>query len=84
VIFGPKIRQKSWTSTSQRSIQRIQESSQTLAKRYSINPKTVAKWLKRLTTADVPIGPKPSSMVLSAEQEAIAIALRQHTLLPLD
>jgi hypothetical protein len=30
------------------------------------------------------MGPKPASTVLTAEQEAIAVAFRQHTLLPLD
>jgi hypothetical protein len=35
--------------------------------------------------ADLPIGPKdPKSTVLSVEQEAIVIAFRRHTLLPLD
>jgi hypothetical protein len=29
------------------------------------------------------MGPKPVSTVLTAEQEAIAVAFRQHTLLPL-
>ena len=29
------------------------------------------------------MGPKPASTMFSAEQEAIAVALRQHTLLPL-
>jgi hypothetical protein len=30
------------------------------------------------------MGPKPTSTVLSAEEEAIVVAFRQHTLLPLD
>jgi hypothetical protein len=30
------------------------------------------------------MGPKPVSTVLSTEQEAIAVAFRRHTLLPLD
>jgi len=30
------------------------------------------------------MGPKPASTVLTAEEEAIAVAFRQHTLLPLD
>jgi transposase InsO family protein len=72
------------TAAIRRSIQRSQESLQALAKRHSINPKTVAKWRKRATTTDAQMGPKPASMVLTGEQEAIAVAFRQHTLLPLD
>ena len=30
------------------------------------------------------MGPKPASTVLSAAEEAMAVAFRQHTLLPLD
>ena len=30
------------------------------------------------------MGPKPASTVLSAAEEALAVAFRQHTLLPLD
>ena len=55
-----------------------------LAKRHGINPKTVAKWRKRPTTTDAPMGPKPVSTVLTAAEEAIAAAFRQHTLLPFD
>jgi len=66
------------------AIQRSQESLQTLAIRHGINPKTVAKWRKRTTTTDAAMGPMPASTVLAVEQEAIAVAFRQHTLLPLD
>lgn len=56
-----------------------------LARRYGINPKTVAKWKRRSSVADVPTGPKQArSTVLSAEDEAIVVAFRKHTLLPLD
>lgn len=56
-----------------------------LAKRHGINPKTVAKWRKRATTTDAPMGPKqPRSTVLSPEEEALIVAFRRHTLLPLD
>jgi len=56
-----------------------------VAKRHGINPKTVAKWRKRSFVADLPTGPKqPSSTVLSIEEEAIVVAFRRHTLLPLD
>ena len=56
-----------------------------LAKRYGINPKTVAKWKKRGSVADLPTGPKDAaSTVLSIEEEAVIVAFRRHTLLPLD
>ncbi len=49
------------------------------------NKKTVAKWRKRAFIDDAPMGPKTSrSTVLSSDQEAIIVAFRRHTLLPLD
>jgi hypothetical protein len=55
------------------------------SKRYGINQKTVAKWRKRSSLADLPTGPtKPKSTVLSTEEEAIIVAFRRHTLLPVD
>jgi transposase InsO family protein len=73
------------TEAIRRAIQRSQESLRTAAKRHGINPKTVAKWRKRSFVADLPTGPKqPSSTVLSIEEEAIVVAFRRHTLLPLD
>jgi len=66
-------------------LQASQESTRTLAARYGLNPKTVAKWRKRTTTADAPMGPKaPRSTVLTPAEEAIVVAFRQKTLLPLD
>ena len=62
-----------------------QASLRQLAKRYGINPKTVAKWKKRHSTADRKTGPsEPKSTVLSIEDEAVIVAFRRHTLLPLD
>ncbi|MGO7733574.1 IS481 family transposase, partial [Rhizobium johnstonii] len=56
-----------------------------LAKRYGINQKTVAKWRKRTSTTDLVTGPKePRSTVLSIEEEAVIVAFRRYTLLPLD
>jgi Integrase core domain len=56
-----------------------------LAKRYGVNPKTIAKWKARTSVSDLPTGPKaPRSTVLSVEEEAVVIAFRRHTLLPLD
>ena len=73
------------TEAVRRAIQHSQESLRALARRHGINPKTVAKWRKRCSVADLPTGPKhPRSTVLTAEQEAIIVAFRKHTLLPLD
>src|SRR5258705_2132256 len=73
------------TEAVRRAIQHSQESLRTLARRHGINPKTVAKWRKRSSTADHRTGPTvPRSTVLSIEQEAVIVAFRKHTLLPLD
>ena len=73
------------TEAVRRAIQHSQESLRALASRYGVNPKTVAKWRKRSSAADRRTGPKePRSTVLSVEDEAIIVAFRRHTLLPLD
>lgn len=73
------------TAAVRRAIQDSKESLNRLAKRYDINPKTVAKWKKRTHVHDAPMGPKkPRSTVLTPEQEAACVAFRKHTLLPLD
>ena len=73
------------TEVVRRAIQHSQESLRALARRHGINPKTVAKWRKRCSTADLKTGPTvPKSTVLSVDQEAIIVAFRKHTLLPLD
>lgn len=46
------------TKAVRRAIRLSQESIRTLASRYGINPKTAAKWKKRTTLADAPMGPK--------------------------
>lgn len=67
------------------AIQRSEASIAALSRRYGINPKTVAKWRKRETMTDAPMGPKECrSSVLSHEEEALVVAFRRHTLLPLD
>src|SRR5262245_8137368 len=59
------------------AIQRSKASIQELASRYDLNPKTVMKWRKRAFLYDAPMGPKvPRSTVLSAEEEALAVAFR--------
>ena len=73
------------TEAVRRAIQNSQESLRALAKRYGINQKTVAKWKKRGSVVDLPTGPtEAKSTVLSIEEEAIIVAFRRHTLLPLD
>lgn len=73
------------TEAVRRAIQHSQESLRTLSKHYGINQKTVAKWKKRSSVVDLPTGPKaPRSTVLSIAEEAIIVAFRRHTLLPLD
>src|SRR4051812_19834397 len=73
------------TKAIRRAIQHSQASLRTLAQRHGVNPKTVAKWKKRTSAADRPTGPKQAkSTVLSPDEEAIIVAFRRHTLLPLD
>ena len=56
-----------------------------MAKRYNLNPKTVAKWKGRDFVHDAKMGPKqPRSTSLSLAEEAMVVAFRKHTLLPLD
>jgi transposase InsO family protein len=73
------------TEAIRRAIQNSEESLRALSRRYGINQKTVAKWKKRTSVADLPTGPKdPKSTVLSIEEEAVIVAFRKYTLLPLD
>jgi hypothetical protein len=55
-----------------------------LSRELAINPKTVAKWRKRATVDDLKTGRKaPHSTTLSEAEEAMVVAFRRHTLLPL-
>ncbi len=73
------------TEVTRRAIQNSQESIASLARRYDVTPATVAKWKKRQYVHDTKMGPKkPRSTVLTPEEEAIIVAFRKHTLLPLD
>ena len=73
------------TAAVRRAIQHSQASLRQLSKRYGINPKTVAKWKKRSSIEDLRTGPSnPRSTVLTIQEEAIIVAFRRHTLLPLD
>src|SRR3954454_16733417 len=73
------------TEAIRRAIQHSEARLRALSKRYGINQKTVAKWKRRTSVADVRTGPKEArSTVLSIEDEAVVVAFRRHTLLPLD
>src|SRR4028118_1009963 len=73
------------TAAIRRALQRSEESVRALAKRYGISPTTVQKWRKRTSVADQPMGlAEPHSTTLTLEQEAMIVAFRRHTLLPLD
>lgn len=67
------------------AIQRSQATNAALSRQLGINVKTVAKWRKRETLEDRKTGPsEPRSTVLSQDEEAMVVAFRRHTLLPLD
>ena len=67
------------------AIQRSQASLTQLSRELGVNPNTVAKWRKRATVEDMKTGPsEPRSTVLTEVQEAMIVAFRCHTLLPLD
>jgi len=73
------------TEAVRRALQRSEEGVRALAKRYGISPTTMQKWRKRTSVADQKMGPaEPHSTTLSPEQEAMIVAFRRHTLLPLD
>ena len=57
------------TEAVRRAIQHSQESLRALAKRYGVNPKTIAKWKSRKSVSDLRTGPKePRSTVLSVRK----------------
>jgi len=63
------------TGAERRAIQDSQESIAKLAKRYGLNPKTVAKCKKRDHVCDAPMAPKnPRSIVLSTHHRCLAQA----------
>src|SRR3954463_13683858 len=67
------------------AIQRSKAPLKELATRYGLNSKTVAKWRKHAFAHDARMGPKViRSTVLATEEEAVIVAFRKHTLLPLD
>ena len=67
------------------AIQRSQAITAARSRELGINVKTVAKWRKRETVEDRKTGPTyPNSTVLSTDEEAMIVAFRRHTLLPMD
>ena len=78
-------RQRPHDAASSSRVPSVEREQPALAARYGLNAKTVRKWRKRTTTADALMGPKkPKSTVLTPAEEAIVVAFRQKTLLPLD
>jgi transposase-like protein len=66
-------------------LQASKEAASVLAKRYGLSRTTVNKWRSRSGTADAPMGPRDCrSTVLTPIEEAMIVAFRQRTLLPLD
>ena len=73
------------TEAVRREIQNSKESMKSLSERLGLGYKTVSKWRHRDFVHDMPMGPKdPHSTVLTREEEAVCVAFRKHTLLPLD
>ena len=73
------------TEAVRREIQNSKESVKALSERLGLNYKTVLKWKSRDFVHDMPMGPKnPHSTVLTREEEAVCVAFRKHSLLPLD
>ena len=68
-----------------RAIQASEEKNTVLAERYGVNRKTIAKWKARESASDERMGPKnPCSSVLTRHDEAIILAYRWRTRLPLN
>lgn len=80
-ILHPRART---TEEVRREIQHSKESVNTLAKRYGVNFKTILKWKHRDYVHDSPMGPKDPHSTVLTQEEAICVAFRKHTLLPLD
>lgn len=75
-VFSHEWKDAPWARFSTVAPQRQRQS----VERYSINPKTVAKWRGRNSVQGMPAGPKQAqSTVLSPEDEAVVVAFRRHT-----
>ena len=86
--IGPSLKEALWArfyaARQRQSAERFkhrQENLGGLAKHYSINPKTVAKWRGRSSVQDLPTGPKQAqSTVLSIADDAAASQYRRESL----
>lgn len=68
------------TEKTRREIQLSKEKIATLARRFGVNRKTIAKWKNRTTTNDTPMGPKiRRSKFLTPQEEQVVIAFRKLT-----
>ena len=75
----------STTPSTRKKIQDSKDSLKKLAKRYGIAVNTVMKWKKRDFVHDAPRGVnRRHSTVLSRQEEALIVAFRKHSLLPMD
>src|ERR1700733_1587423 len=74
------------THAIRKELQRSKASIQELSRRYNINPKTVVKWRNRVEEGirDRSNAPKSPRTALSAADQALIIAFRKATQLPLD
>ncbi len=78
-------RLKTTGAATRAAIRTSPDSIRTLAARYGIDPKTVAKWRARPDGADLPRGPRHwGSTVLTHAEEAMCVGFRRHAMLPLD
>ncbi|MBI4723779.1 MAG: IS481 family transposase [Rhodomicrobium sp.] len=83
--MGQILHARATTTQRQRAyIQQSKESLAVIANRLGVNPKTVAKWRKRTTVDDAPMGARNPRSSLSDHEQRIVCAFRQKTLLPLD
>jgi transposase InsO family protein len=83
--MGQILHRRATTTQRQRAyIQQSKESLVVIANRLGVNPKTVAKWRKRTTVDDAPMGAKKPRSSLNDHEQQIVCAFRQKTLLPLD
>jgi hypothetical protein len=73
--MGQVLHSATTTEAVRRAIQHSEESLRALARRYGVNPKTVAKWKKRTAVTDLPTGPRePRSTVLTVTDKLSDIA----------
>jgi transposase len=73
------------TRKQRRQIQQGQDNDRACAKKMGLNVKTVAKWRRRTSAEDAPKGSKTARQrALTADQEVLAVAVRQLTWVSLD